>query len=179
MRGVGVIRIAKPTMLRTVPAASPKAMLLSFERPFVGAPLPLIDQGPRCCTVLVWCEQSCRSRIGTCANGQLGFPRNLGEPCSLLGESMMRGTVNANVRTYGSVGAVGRHRPTGHPVLVHETAGEHSGPLLSRWWRAKKVLGPCRRASERAEVDNTCVVPTINIARIGLTVLSHNHRLPN
>ena len=37
MRGVGVIRIAKPTMLRTVPAASPKAMLLSVERPIVGA----------------------------------------------------------------------------------------------------------------------------------------------
>ena len=37
-------------------------------------------QGPRCCTVMVWCEQSCRSRIGTCANGQSWFPRNLGDP---------------------------------------------------------------------------------------------------
>jgi len=30
---------------------------------------------------------------------------------------MMRGTVCANVRTYGSVGAPGRQRPWGHPVL--------------------------------------------------------------
>ena len=44
-------------------------MLLSFERPFVGA-FAFVDQGPRCCTVMVWCGQSCRSRIGTCANGQ-------------------------------------------------------------------------------------------------------------
>ncbi len=28
---------------------------------------------------MVWCEQSCRSRIGTCADGQLWFPRNLGD----------------------------------------------------------------------------------------------------
>jgi hypothetical protein len=32
-----VTRPAKPTMLRTVPAASLKAMLLSFERPIAGA----------------------------------------------------------------------------------------------------------------------------------------------
>jgi hypothetical protein len=32
-----VTNLVMPTMLRTVPAASPKAMLLSFERPFVGA----------------------------------------------------------------------------------------------------------------------------------------------
>ena len=36
-------------------------------------------QGPCCCTVVVWCTQSCRRR-GTCANGQLRFPRNLGDP---------------------------------------------------------------------------------------------------
>ena len=29
---------------------------------------------------MVWCTQSCRRRIGTCANGQLRFPRNLGDP---------------------------------------------------------------------------------------------------
>jgi len=45
----------------------------------------LIAQGPCCCTVMVWCRQSCRSRIGTCANGQLGFPRNLWRSCRLLG----------------------------------------------------------------------------------------------
>ena len=48
--------------------------------------MPFDHQGPRCCTATVWCKQSCRRRFGTCANGQLGFPRNLGEPCSLLGE---------------------------------------------------------------------------------------------
>ena len=37
-------------------------------------------QGPRCCAVMVWREQSCRSRDGTCANGQSRFPRNLGAP---------------------------------------------------------------------------------------------------
>ncbi len=39
----------------------------------------MIARGPRCCTVMVWCKQSCRSRMGTCANGQLRFPRNLGD----------------------------------------------------------------------------------------------------
>jgi len=41
--------------------------------------LPFDDQGPRCCTVLVWCKQSCRRRR-TCANGQLRFSKNLGDP---------------------------------------------------------------------------------------------------
>ena len=36
-------------------------------------------QGPCCCTVMVWCEQSCRRRQNM-ANGHLGFPRNLGDP---------------------------------------------------------------------------------------------------
>ena len=30
---------------------------------------------------MVWCKQSCRRRFGTCANGQLRFPKNLGESC--------------------------------------------------------------------------------------------------
>jgi hypothetical protein len=29
---------------------------------------------------MVWCKQSCRRRIGTCANGQLRFSKNLGDP---------------------------------------------------------------------------------------------------
>ena len=37
LRGGGATRPAKPTKLRSVPAASPKAMLLSFERPVAGA----------------------------------------------------------------------------------------------------------------------------------------------
>ena len=49
-------------------------------------PLHLGVQGPRCCTRAVWCKQSCRRRMGTCANGQSWLPRNLGEPRSLLGE---------------------------------------------------------------------------------------------
>ncbi len=44
----------------------------------------MFNQGPRCCTVMVWCEQSRRRRIGTCANGQR-FPRNLGDPDCFLG----------------------------------------------------------------------------------------------
>ncbi len=39
----------------------------------------MLYQGPRCCTVMVWCKQSCRSRR-TCANGSLGFSKNLGDP---------------------------------------------------------------------------------------------------
>ena len=35
---------------------------------------------------MVWCKQSCRRRTRTFANRQWWFPRNLGEPCSLLGE---------------------------------------------------------------------------------------------
>ena len=34
---------------------------------------------------MVWCKRSCRRRIVTCANGQLGFPRNLGDLARLLG----------------------------------------------------------------------------------------------
>ena len=39
---------------------------------------------------MVWCKQSCRRRIGTFADGQLRFPKNLGEPCSLLGGRVRR-----------------------------------------------------------------------------------------
>jgi len=42
-------------------------------------PLLFGYQGPRCCTVMVWCQQSCRRRLNM-ANGHLGFPRNLGDP---------------------------------------------------------------------------------------------------
>src|SRR5262249_12989259 len=42
-------------------------------------PLLFTYQGPRCCTVLVWCPQSCRRRLNR-ANGQSGFPGNLGDP---------------------------------------------------------------------------------------------------
>ena len=55
-------------------------MLLSVERLRSWEPLHLGVQGPRWCTVMVWCKQSCRRRIGTCANGQSWFPRNLGAP---------------------------------------------------------------------------------------------------
>ena len=60
-------------------------MLLSVERPLVGA---FAFRSPRATLLhsMVWCKQSCRRRFGTCANGQSRFPRNLGEPCSLLGE---------------------------------------------------------------------------------------------
>ncbi len=47
----------------------------------------MFNQGPRCCTAMVWCKKSLRSRIGTCANGQLGFPRNLGDPVVSSAES--------------------------------------------------------------------------------------------
>jgi hypothetical protein len=42
-------------------------------------PLHFRNQGPRCGTVLVWCQQSCRRRMNM-ANGQSGFSKNLGEP---------------------------------------------------------------------------------------------------
>ena len=61
-------------------------MLLSVESPKRGSLRTRAREGPRCCTLVVWCEQSCRRRMRTCANGQSWFPRNLGEPCSLLGE---------------------------------------------------------------------------------------------
>src|SRR5262249_20751285 len=43
-------------------------------------PWPFDYPGPRRGTVMVWCPRSCRRRCGTCANGQSGFPKNLGEP---------------------------------------------------------------------------------------------------
>ena len=52
-------------------------MLLSFERPIVGA-LAVDQPGATLLLFMVWSKQSCRSRFGTCANGQLRFPRNLG-----------------------------------------------------------------------------------------------------
>ena len=54
-------------------------MLLSVERPFVGASAFGIP-GAALLHCMVWCQQSCRRRIGTCANGQSRFPRNLGDP---------------------------------------------------------------------------------------------------
>src|SRR5262249_40940491 len=42
-------------------------------------PLLFPYQGPRCCTVPVWCPQSRRRRRNR-ANGQSGSPRNLGDP---------------------------------------------------------------------------------------------------
>ncbi len=59
-------------------------MLLSVEIPLVGA---FVFRSARATLrhCMVWCTQSCRRRR-TCANGQSRFPRNLGEPCSLLGE---------------------------------------------------------------------------------------------
>jgi hypothetical protein len=60
-------------------------MLLSVEIPLVGA---FVFRSARAALLhcMVWCTQSCRRRMGTCANGQSRLPRNLGEPCSLLGE---------------------------------------------------------------------------------------------
>src|SRR5262249_3310750 len=43
-------------------------------------PWPFDDPGPRRGTVTVWCPRSCRRRCGTCANGQSGFSKNLGDP---------------------------------------------------------------------------------------------------
>ena len=45
-------------------------------------------QGPRCCTVMVWCEQSCRRRLNM-ANGHLGFSRNLGDPVASSAKSRL------------------------------------------------------------------------------------------
>ena len=53
-------------------------MLLSAERPFVGAsafPIP----GAMLLHCMVWCQRSCRRRLNM-ANGHLGFSRNLGDP---------------------------------------------------------------------------------------------------
>ena len=80
-------------------------MLLSVERQNCGSLRTRAREGPRCCTVMVWCEQSCRRRMRTCANGQLWFPRNLGEPCSLLGAFPAGDTGSP---TPGPVGALGR-----------------------------------------------------------------------
>ena len=55
--------------------------------------MPFDDQGPRCCTVMVWCKQSCRRRFGTCANGQLRFPKNLGDPVASSATSRLESRV--------------------------------------------------------------------------------------
>jgi hypothetical protein len=55
-------------------------MLLSAERQNRGSLCTWAREGPRCCTAKVWCQQSCRRRMRTCANGQSWFPRNLGDP---------------------------------------------------------------------------------------------------
>ena len=53
-------------------------MLLSVERPFVGA-LAVHIPGATLPHCMVWCEQSRRRRLNM-ANEQLGFPRNLRDP---------------------------------------------------------------------------------------------------
>ena len=53
-------------------------MLMSVERPFVGA-FAVHIPGATLLHLMVWCKQSCRRRLNM-ANGQLGFPRNLGDP---------------------------------------------------------------------------------------------------
>ena len=80
-------------------------MLLSVERQNCGSLRTRAREGPRCCTFVVWCKQSCRRRMRTCANGQSWFPRNLGEPCLLLGEFPVGDT---GLPTPGLGGALGR-----------------------------------------------------------------------
>ena len=53
-------------------------MLLSVERPLVGA-FAFHIPGATLLHLMVWCKQSCRRRLNM-ANGQSGFPRNLGDP---------------------------------------------------------------------------------------------------
>jgi hypothetical protein len=71
-------------MLRTVPAASPKAMLLSVERPFVGA---FAFHIPRATLLhfMVWCKQSCRRRLNMCKRA-IGTLQELGRSCRFLNE---------------------------------------------------------------------------------------------
>ena len=62
-------------------------------------------QGPCCCTVMVWCEQSCRRGLNM-ANGHLGFPRNLGDPVvssaksrpEIPGQQLLASAVHSSAR---------------------------------------------------------------------------------
>ena len=54
-------------------------MLLSPEKPFVGAFALFIPRATRQ-RLTGLTLSSCRGRFGSCANGQLEFPRNLGSP---------------------------------------------------------------------------------------------------
>jgi site-specific recombinase XerC len=47
-----------------------------------------LSQGPRCDTAMVWCPQSRRRRLNM-ANGQSGFPRNLGDPANSSASSRL------------------------------------------------------------------------------------------
>ena len=82
-------------------------MLLSVERPFVGA-FAFHIPGAMLLHLMVWCKQSCRRRLNM-ANGELGFSRNLGNP------------VVSSVRS--------RLEPPGHQLqasAAHSSAGERT-----------------------------------------------------
>jgi hypothetical protein len=48
-------------------------------------PLLFGYQGPRCCTVMVWCEHSCRRRMNMCER-IIGVPLELASSCRFLSE---------------------------------------------------------------------------------------------
>ena len=82
---------------------------------------------------MVWCKQSCRRRWNI-ANRQWWFPRNLGEPCSLLGELPDRSYRITNSRPWRRTGPPGsetnecnpRYRQAKGTKCGGMAAGRHS-----------------------------------------------------
>ena len=107
--------------MRSVDSES-ESHAIERRKTFRGSLCPSMTKGHAAATVMVWCKQSCRRRIGTCANGQSWFPRNLGESCSLLGE--LPG---------GDTGL-----PTPGPA-VHSSAWERKQRVEPRYRQAKET----------------------------------------
>ena len=112
-------------------------MLLSSERPFVGASAFCIPGATLLCrnglTQAVLPESEWNM-----ANGQLRFPRNLGEPCSLLGES--------------------RLEIPGHQLqalAVHSSVGERKQRVEPRYCQAKET----KRGGTAAGRHSVLIVP--------------------
>ncbi|MFK7778410.1 MAG: hypothetical protein QM501_09935 [Gimesia sp.] len=82
MRGVWVTSTAKPTKLRSVPAASPEAMLLSLERVIhVGAFVFFLAGAEQHRVFYFWSAGCCPTGVEDHEQMEMGVPQEPGRPC--------------------------------------------------------------------------------------------------